>query len=188
MIRNKVPQNEPVHDLLTDRFCDLTTFRCQVSLKIIQLPNKGPNSLQRSGKHTGRRPEWTQGRSGRMRQVFRSSSSKLDEVEIACKLFLSFSLKLEASLKKHQSDMLTRTFIILVLRPFDGKCHHIHFERTWILLNLKKVVQSARIADFRGNSTPLPSSGGSQRINQTRPQARFFGWLLVGSLSYWYKM
>jgi len=28
------------------------------------------------------------------------------------------------------------------------------------------VVQSARIADFRGNSTPLPPSGGFQRINQ----------------------
>ena len=32
------------------------------------------------------------------------------------------------------------------------------------------VVQSARIADFRGNSTPLPSSGGSHEINQIQIQ------------------
>jgi len=32
------------------------------------------------------------------------------------------------------------------------------------------VVQSARIADFGGNSTPLPSSGSSQQINQFQMQ------------------
>jgi len=54
MIRNKVPQNEPVHDLLTDRFCDLTTFRCQVSLKIIQLQIKvlTHGNIQ-AGRHRG---------------------------------------------------------------------------------------------------------------------------------------
>jgi len=31
-------------------------------------------------------------------------------------------------------------------------------------------VQSARIADFRGNSTPLPSAGGSQQTNQIQMQ------------------
>jgi len=32
------------------------------------------------------------------------------------------------------------------------------------------VVKSAKIADFRGNSTPLPSSGDFQQINQTQMQ------------------
>ena len=31
-------------------------------------------------------------------------------------------------------------------------------------------VQSARITDFRGNSTPLRSAGGSQKTNQIQMQ------------------